>query len=123
MSDEELLGIYRKAWDIYYSAEHVETVIRRAKAWGYDPRNMMLKLLTFPRVPRIENVHPLEGGLFRRKYRRDRRPGCLSKADSFSIPVTPGKYCPSTSLRAHVLATLAHPAPRARGTSSTPTSR
>ena len=75
MSDEELLGIYRKAWDIYYSAEHVETVIRRAKAWGYDPRNMMLKLLTFHAVPRIENMHPLEGGLFRRKYRRDRRPG------------------------------------------------
>ena len=75
MSDEELLGIYRKAWDIYYSAEHVETVIRRAKAWGYDPRNMMLKLLMFHAVPRIENMHPLEGGVFRRKYRRDRRPG------------------------------------------------
>ena len=75
MSDEELLGIYRKAWDIYYSPEHVERVIRRAKAWGYDTRNMMVKLLTFHAVPRIENVHPLEGGLFRLKYRRDRRPG------------------------------------------------
>ena len=29
-------------------------MIRRAKAWGYDPRNMMLKLLTFHAVPRIE---------------------------------------------------------------------
>ena len=75
MSDDELLAIYRKAWDLYYSPEHVERVIRRAKAWGYDPRNMMMKLLTFHAVPRIENVHPLEGGLFRRKYRRDRRPG------------------------------------------------
>ena len=72
---QELLGIYRKAWDIYYSPEHVETVIRRAKVWGYDPRNMMTKLLAFHAVPRIEKVHPLEGGLFRRKYRRDRRPG------------------------------------------------
>jgi radical SAM superfamily enzyme YgiQ (UPF0313 family) len=75
MSDDELLGIYRKAWDLYYSAEHVEQVIRRAKTWGYDPRNMMIKLLTFHAVPRIEKVHPLEGGVFRRKYRRDRRPG------------------------------------------------
>jgi radical SAM superfamily enzyme YgiQ (UPF0313 family) len=75
MSDDELLGIYRKAWDLYYSAEHVERVIRRAKTWGYDPRNMMIKLLTFHAVPRIEKVHPLEGGVFRRKYRRDRRPG------------------------------------------------
>ena len=75
MSDEDLLAIYRKAWDIYYSAEHVERVIRRAKVWGYDPRNMMIKLLSFHAVPRIEKVHPLEGGLFRRKYRRERRTG------------------------------------------------
>jgi radical SAM superfamily enzyme YgiQ (UPF0313 family) len=75
MSDQELLGIYRKAWDIYYSPEHVERVIRRAKVWGYDLRDMMTKLLSFHAVSRIEKVHPLEGGLFRRKYRRDRRPG------------------------------------------------
>ena len=71
----ELQAIYRKAWDLYYSPEHVETVIRRAKSWGYDPGNMMVKLLVFSAVPRIEDVHPLEGGIFRRKYRRDRRPG------------------------------------------------
>jgi radical SAM superfamily enzyme YgiQ (UPF0313 family) len=75
MSDADLLAIYRKAWDIYYSPEHVERVIRRAKVWGYDVRNMMVKLLSFHAVPRIEKVHPLEGGVFRRKYRRDRRPG------------------------------------------------
>jgi len=75
MSDEELLAIYRKAWDLYYSPEHVETVLRRSKSWGYDPRNMMLKLWSFYAVPRLEQVHPLEGGLFRRKYRRDRRSG------------------------------------------------
>jgi hypothetical protein len=75
MTNDELLAVYHKAWDLYYSPEHVEKVIRRAKMWGYDPRNMMLKLLTFHAVPRIEKVHPLDGGLFRRKYRRDRRPG------------------------------------------------
>ncbi len=74
MSDQELLAIYRKAWDIYYSREHVETVIRRATSWGYSPSNMMVKLLAFSAVPRIERIHPLEGGLFRRKYRSDRRP-------------------------------------------------
>jgi hypothetical protein len=75
MSDEELLDIYHRAWDLYYSAEHVETVLRRAQSWGYDPHNMMMKLLLFHAVPRLERVHPLEGGLFRRKVRRDRRPG------------------------------------------------
>ncbi|HEX6828210.1 MAG TPA: radical SAM protein [Burkholderiales bacterium] len=75
MTDQELLGIYRKAWDLYYSPEHVETVLRRAKQWGYDPRNMMWKLISFHAPPRFEKVHPLEGGIFRRKYREDRRFG------------------------------------------------
>ena len=75
MSDHDLLAIYRKAWDIYYSPAHVERVMRRARSWGYSPRNMMVKLLAFSAVPRIERIHPLEGGVFRRKYRRDRRPG------------------------------------------------
>jgi len=36
---------------------------------------MMMKLLLFHAIPRLERVHPLEGRLFRRKFRRDRRPG------------------------------------------------
>jgi len=75
MSDAELLGIYRRAWDLYYSPAHVETVLRRSKAWGYDPRNMMWKLISFHVQPVLEKVHPLEGGIFRRKYRRERRRG------------------------------------------------
>ena len=75
MSDAELLGIYNRAWEIYYTPEHVETVLRRAKARGYDPRNMMWKLISFHVTPLLERVHPLEGGVFRRKYRRDRRHG------------------------------------------------
>ncbi len=75
MSDDALIGIYRAAWDLYYSPEHVETVLRRAKMWGYDLRNMMWKLLSFHAMHKLESVHPLDGGVFRRKYRRDRRPG------------------------------------------------
>ena len=75
MSADELLAMYHKAWDVYYSPEHVERIIRRTKAWGYNPRDMMLKLLTFHAAPKLEKVHPLEGGFVRRKYRRDRRPG------------------------------------------------
>jgi radical SAM superfamily enzyme YgiQ (UPF0313 family) len=75
MSDAELLGIYQRAWDLYYSPEHVETVLRRSKAWGYDPENMMWKLMSFHVQPVLEKVHPLEGGIFRRKHRRDRRRG------------------------------------------------
>jgi len=75
MSDTELLAIYRKAWDLYYSPEHVERVLRRAQAWGYPLDNMLMKMFSFQAPAKIEGVHPLEGGIFRRKYRRDRRPG------------------------------------------------
>ena len=75
MSREEWQDIYRKAWDAYYSLEHVETIIRRAKKWGFQPRKMMFMLLSFYACVRFEQVHPLEGGIFRRKYRKDRRCG------------------------------------------------
>ena len=75
MSKQQLSAIYRRAWDIYYTPEHVETILRRCKAWGYYPKAMMNKLLLFYTFPKVGNIHPLEGGLFRRKYRRDRRSG------------------------------------------------
>ncbi|HUP93701.1 MAG TPA: radical SAM protein [Burkholderiales bacterium] len=74
MSEAELFGIYQKAWDIYYSDEHFERVIRRTKAWSFPHREMMMKLFTFYACYKVEGVHPLEGGYMRRKYRRDRRP-------------------------------------------------
>jgi hypothetical protein len=58
MSNDELMGIYRRAWKLYYSPEHVERVLRRAKTWNYDLRNMMWKLISFDAPHRLENVHP-----------------------------------------------------------------
>lgn len=74
MSRDELKAIYREAWNLYYTPEHVYRVISRAVRWGFPPAEMMLKLLSFYAVPLVEKVHPLEGGVFRRKYRCDRRP-------------------------------------------------
>ena len=75
MTDEELLAIYQRAWNLFYTPRHVETVLRRSKMSGYDPRNMMMKLFSFEAPACIEHIHPLESGIFRRKYRRDRRSG------------------------------------------------
>lgn len=75
MSTEDLAAIYQKAWKIYFSPAHVETILRRTKESGYDLRNMMMKLFSFEAPACIERVHPLEAGVFRRKYRRDRRSG------------------------------------------------
>lgn len=75
MTDKEWLDIYHQAWHAYYTPAHVEKVIRRAKNWAVDPKEMMLKLLSFYACAKIENVHPLEGGFVRLKYRKDRRFG------------------------------------------------
>ena len=75
MSDEEVLRTYRQAWDAFYTLDHVETIMRRAAACGIKPGKVMKLALYFSAMRRIEGIHPLQGGLIRRKYRRDRRPG------------------------------------------------
>ena len=75
MSADEWLGIYREAWDRFYSPAHVATVLRRARVWGYDPKHMMSKLFAFHAPVVYERLHPLEGGLLRIKRRCERRPG------------------------------------------------
>ncbi len=75
MTKSEWDGIFREAWDLYYSPAHVATVLRRCRVWGYDPKEMMGKLFAFHAPMIFEGVHPLEGGLIRVKRRRDRRPG------------------------------------------------
>jgi hypothetical protein len=75
MSDEEFLRTYRQAWDAFYTLDHVETIMRRAAACGIKRGKVMKLALYFCASQRIEGIHPLQGGLVRRKYRRDRRPG------------------------------------------------
>jgi radical SAM superfamily enzyme YgiQ (UPF0313 family) len=75
MSKSEWEAIYREVWDLYYTDEHVARVLRRCRTWGYDPEDMMAKLFAFHAPVVYEQMHPLEGGLIRRKVRRDRRPG------------------------------------------------
>jgi hypothetical protein len=74
MSKEEWSRAYRLAWETFYSPEHMETVMRRAAATGISPGKTLFLLLWFYGCITIEKIHPLEGGYFRRKYRKDRRP-------------------------------------------------
>ncbi len=75
MSAADWQGVYRKAWDLYYSPEHIETILRRAKASGIKPVRLLNHVLQFYFTFIQENVHPLQGGYFRRKLRRQRRVG------------------------------------------------
>jgi hypothetical protein len=75
MTGEEWANIYQTAWTTFYTPEHLKTIMRRGAATNCS-RSRLFGLLFLSRtsVP-IENVHPLQGGFFRRKYRRDRRLG------------------------------------------------
>ena len=75
MTQTEWQDIYRAAWDIYYTPEHLERIMRRAGATGINLSSLAGTLLHFSQFTALENVHPLQGGIFRLKFRRDRRPG------------------------------------------------
>jgi len=74
MTVAEWRRAYDEAWDIFYAPEHIRTVMRRAAATGINAGNMMFLLLWYWACEKLEKVHPLQGGYFRRKYRKDRRP-------------------------------------------------
>jgi hypothetical protein len=76
MSDEEWEQAYRAAWLNYYTPEHVRTILRRAAAHRLGrPKTALTTILWFNLMILFEAVHPLEGGAFRLKFRRDRRHG------------------------------------------------
>jgi len=75
MSKNEFEDLYQRAWHAFYTDEHVEVIIRRAVASGMRAGAVKTALLEFYACQLLEKVHPLQGGLLRRKYRTDRRYG------------------------------------------------
>jgi Radical SAM superfamily len=75
MSKDQWERVYRSAWETYYAREHMQTILRRGAATGCSMSRLVSFLFLFCSSVPIEKVHPLQGGLLRRKYRRDRRPG------------------------------------------------
>jgi radical SAM superfamily enzyme YgiQ (UPF0313 family) len=75
MSREQWEGVYRSAWETYYTPEHIKTVLRRAIATSVSPGKIMFFIVWFKGCIDIEKIHPLEGGFLRLKFRCDRRPG------------------------------------------------
>ena len=85
MSDAEWEESYQAAWEAYYTPEHVRTILRRTAAHPLGRPTTLSTLLWFNLMSAFEDVHPLEGGALRLKYRRDRRSGCRWRARSSSI--------------------------------------
>jgi hypothetical protein len=75
MSPAEWRAIYDRAWHLYYSPEHIETLLRRAVACGASAGRLAALIFDFYGSHVFEGVHPLQSGLIRRKVRLQRRPG------------------------------------------------
>jgi hypothetical protein len=76
MSDQEWDEAYQACWKNYYTWEHIETVARRHGALPDGRPEKASQFLTeFKVLFEVENIHPLDGGIFRLKFRKDRRPG------------------------------------------------
>jgi hypothetical protein len=75
MSKEEWEEVYQSAWAQYFTPEHMETLLRRGASTNCSMSRLVSFMFLFGYSVPIEHVHPLQGGLLRRKYRRDRRPG------------------------------------------------
>ncbi|HME20621.1 MAG TPA: hypothetical protein VKI44_04535 [Acetobacteraceae bacterium] len=75
MPAQELGDIYQRAWRHYYSDRHIETILRRAMATGFNPKKMADMLTLFSGAVRYESVHPLQVGVMRRRVPTQRRHG------------------------------------------------
>jgi radical SAM superfamily enzyme YgiQ (UPF0313 family) len=74
MSKQEWDSIYREAWALYYTPEHMKTLLRRAAATGQSLGSLVKVLVRFSTTVRIEKVHPLQDGILRLKHPSERRP-------------------------------------------------
>jgi radical SAM superfamily enzyme YgiQ (UPF0313 family) len=73
MTSEQMAAIYDRAWHIYYTPEHIKTLIKRNIAAGMRPSRMAAMIFYYYGCYLHERVHPLQGGAFRRKVRTQRR--------------------------------------------------
>ncbi|MGO7989327.1 B12-binding domain-containing radical SAM protein [Rhizobium leguminosarum] len=74
MSKQEWEDIYHEAWSLYYSPDHMKTLLRRAVATGVPLARLVKVLVSFATTVPLENVHPLQSGLLRLKTPGERRP-------------------------------------------------
>jgi hypothetical protein len=74
MTRAEWEAVYASAWETYYTRDHMWTILRRAAGAGMGLKRLTAVLFLFSSFTAVEGLHPLQGGIFRLKYRTDRRP-------------------------------------------------
>jgi hypothetical protein len=75
MSQREWESIYQEAWTLYYTPDHMRTLLKRAAATGVPIGSLATLLFLFATTMQLERVHPLQGGILRLKHPSELRPG------------------------------------------------
>ena len=116
MSQAEWEQVYASAWKTYYTFEHMETVLRRAAVFDLKVSHLSGLLYMFGKTVEAEKVHPLQSGLIRLKFRRDRRYGMpLEIAAHVLSALRQGVPGALRARRNRYAAARTHPPPRAEG--------
>jgi radical SAM superfamily enzyme YgiQ (UPF0313 family) len=75
LTREALQAAYEEAWALYYTREHIETLLKRAAATNVPMLSLAKVLVQFTTMMQLEKVHPLQSGVIRMKHPSERRPG------------------------------------------------
>jgi hypothetical protein len=86
MTRKEWTAIYKEAWSLYYSKEHMRTLLRRTAATGGPMTSMVKLLLNFSVTVELEGLHPLQSGVLRLRHPSERRPGLPVESALFFWP-------------------------------------
>lgn len=74
MTRDELDAIYKEAWSLYYTPEHIETLLRRAVVTKIWLGSLVKLVVQFKAMITVEKMHPLQSGVLRVKHMHERRP-------------------------------------------------
>jgi hypothetical protein len=75
MTRSQWESAFWRTWDVFYSDDHVGTILRRAEAGGPSSVRVVWQVAKDVLSSIYDRVQPLEGGIFRRKVRTQRRFG------------------------------------------------
>jgi len=84
MTRDELRKIYEEVWTLYFTSDHIQTLLKRAAATSLPLQSLAKVLIQFSAQMQLENIHPLQSGLFRMKHPGERRPG-LARESAWTL--------------------------------------
>ncbi|HEX9022423.1 MAG TPA: radical SAM protein [Geobacteraceae bacterium] len=75
MTADELMASYRRAWEQFYSTEHMVNVLRALRHDRTSYWNRLFFFAAYLYASRIERLHPMNCGFWTVRHRHDRRSG------------------------------------------------